>query len=120
MPDLTPDALKRLCERLPYWLRDPDLGEYGESDRQGDIREAAAAIAALMAERDAMATTLKLIADHDGMTLLAGSLGDDGDRAHQIGANKAFNQMAEIAKSTLSRSTERIITDDLPEARCDA
>lgn len=66
---------------------------------------------AALAERDrllevnaALRGALQFIADHDGKTLLAGSLGDHCDRAHQIGAAKAFHQMADAAGAALKRA----------------
>ena len=45
-------------------------------------------------------TALQLIAGMGGMTLLGG--GDlEPNRAHELGAHKAFNQAAEIARSAL-------------------
>lgn len=41
---------------------------------------------------------LTAIAGMGGRTLIAPSLGPDGDRAHQIGANKAFEQAADLAR----------------------
>lgn len=45
---------------------------------------------------------LTLIAGFKDLTLIAPSLGEEADRGHQIGANKAFNQAAEIAAEALS------------------
>lgn len=41
------------------------------------------------------------IAELDGLTLIAPSRGDDFDIGHQVGANKAFNQAAGLAKAAL-------------------
>lgn len=46
---------------------------------------------------------LKLIASFKDKTLIAPSLGEEGDHGHQIGANKAFNQAARIALTALER-----------------
>lgn len=61
--------------------------------REPDARLIAAAPYLLMA--------LKFIAEFHGKTLIAPSLGTDADRGHQIGANKAFEQAAEIALDAL-------------------
>lgn len=53
-------------------------------------------------ERDRYRTALEFIAAMDGMTLIAPSLGPDGDHGHQIGANKAFGQCADAAKTALT------------------
>lgn len=47
-----------------------------------------------------------LIAEMGGKTLIAPSLGPDCDRAHQEGANKAFEQAAELARDALAALSE--------------
>jgi hypothetical protein len=45
---------------------------------------------------------LELIAAKEGMTLLGGRDCADPERAHQLGANRAFNDCAQIAKEALA------------------
>lgn len=45
---------------------------------------------------------LHAISQLEGLTLIAPSLGEDADRGHQLGANKAFNQAAAMARSALT------------------
>jgi len=47
---------------------------------------------------------LRAIAEMQGMTLIAPSLGTAADEAHQIGANKAFNQAAAIARAAIANA----------------
>lgn len=47
---------------------------------------------------------LELIAAQKNMTLIAPSCGQEFDYAHQLGATKAFNQLADIAQEALSRA----------------
>ncbi len=61
------------------------------------LRAQGRALAASRAREEEMREALELIAGHEGMTLL----GPDGERAHERGANAAFEQMASIAKSAL-------------------
>lgn len=44
---------------------------------------------------------LTFIAGMKDMTLIAPSLGSDGDKGHQLGAVKAFNQCADAAAAAL-------------------
>lgn len=53
-------------------------------------------------ERDRYRTALEFIAAMGDKTLIAPSMGPDCDRAHQIGANKAFEQCASAASTALS------------------
>lgn len=53
-------------------------------------------------ERDRFETALQLIAAHEGKTLLNLDLGEDGNRAYQLGANAAFNQAAGFAIAALT------------------
>jgi hypothetical protein len=48
--------------------------------------------------------SLKLIAAMGDKTLIAPSMGECCDRAHQIGANKAFEQAADIARAAIARA----------------
>ena len=45
---------------------------------------------------------LTIIAKMRGQTLIAPSLGHECDRAHQIGANRAFEQAADLARDALA------------------
>lgn len=49
---------------------------------------------------------LRLIEQMGDKTLIASSLGECCDRAHQIGANKAFGQMADIAAAAMQKEKE--------------
>jgi hypothetical protein len=51
-------------------------------------------------------SALLAISEMGGLTLIAPSLGPECDRAHQIGANKAFDQCADIAKAALERASK--------------
>lgn len=54
------------------------------------------------AEIDRLRRALEFIAAMGGQTLIAPSLGRDCDQAHQLGANKAFEQCASVASAALS------------------
>ena len=54
-------------------------------------------------EKQALVAALEEIAAKENMTLLGESYDDMTARAHQIGAHKAFNQAAMIAKAALRR-----------------
>jgi len=45
---------------------------------------------------------LEFIAAHADKTLICPSMGADFDRGHQTGANKAFEQMADVACEALA------------------
>lgn len=48
-------------------------------------------------------SALKFIAEMKGMTLIAPSMGPEYDKAHQVGAAKAFDQAADVALSALGK-----------------
>ena len=52
---------------------------------------------------EGLCAALNLIASMGGKTLIAPDLGRDADEAHQIGALKAFNQAADIARDALEK-----------------
>lgn len=62
----------------------------------------------LSEENDRLIDALKLIATFKGKTLIAPSLGPDADHGHQIGANKAFEQAADIAIAAISSAMREI------------
>jgi hypothetical protein len=55
----------------------------------------------LYVEISRLRAALEFISAMRGMTLIAPSLGDDCDKAHQLGANKAFEQVADTAHDAL-------------------
>lgn len=57
---------------------------------------------AIKAERDRFRVALEFIAAHEGKTLLNLDLGEDGNRAYQLGAYAAFNQAAGFAIAALN------------------
>lgn len=65
------------------------------------MAQAATEIDRLRAENLRFRTGLELIAAHGDKTLIAPSMGEDFDKGHQVGANKAFNQMAGFAEAAL-------------------
>jgi hypothetical protein len=71
-----------------------------------DIYDLAARTPLEMAAPDMLAA-LRLIAAFKDKTLLACSLGPDCDQAHQLGANKAFNQAADIALDAIAKAEGR-------------
>lgn len=60
--------------------------------------------ARLIAAAPDMLAALEFIAQMGGLTLIAPSLGEDGDKGHQLGAFKAFNQAASIAKDAIAKA----------------
>lgn len=58
--------------------------------------------ARLMAAAPALIAALETIAEMGNKTLIAPSMGEDCDHAHQVGANKAFGQAADIATRALT------------------
>ena len=60
-----------------------------------------ATIKGLVEEHQRFSAALTLIAAQKGMTLIAPSMGQDADHGHQVGANKAFDEMAFIATAAL-------------------
>lgn len=60
-----------------------------------------------MSTEDKLRRALEEISALHGQTLIAPSLGPDADRGHQLGAYKAFNQAAEIAREALAATDNR-------------
>ena len=86
------------------WKADPEY-PYKVRDASGQMVGVAIACVEdtrLIAAAPSMYEALTLIAAMHGKTLLNIDLGQDGNRAHQIGANAAFNQLAEIASDALA------------------
>lgn len=75
---------------------------FPESDHD---RHESLAYAKLFAAAPDLLKALQFIAAMQGKTLLNLDLGEDGDRAHQIGANAAFNQLAEVARAALAKAS---------------
>jgi hypothetical protein len=70
-----------------------------------DVEELGCWTLELLTANAAMLAALNLIAEFGDKTLIAPSLGADGDHGHQLGANKAFNQAAEIARDAIEKAT---------------
>ena len=51
-----------------------------------------------------LSAALEGIASQQDMTLIAPSEGVIFDKGHQLGANKAFNQMADIARAAIAKA----------------
>lgn len=96
-----------LTETVVYARRNAEMSIYDREAWEAHTRNCEAARVECDRLREvnaALRGALQFIADHDGKTLLAGSLGDHCDRAHQIGAAKAFHQMADAAGAALKRA----------------
>lgn len=60
-------------------------------------------VVGLKATNAELLAALGLIAEFGDKTLIAPSLGRDCDEAHQLGANKAFSQAADIARAAIAK-----------------
>ena len=58
------------------------------------------------AEITRLRSALEFIAAQGGKTLIAPSMGEDFDKGHQLGANKAFEQMADVARDAIRSTTK--------------